>query len=76
MLYEAGVPMEVIQAKPGRSRWQTTADWYIESDREGEREAANVASRLLEVGEGRQSDSPRIVSATLSVKLDKRGESC
>jgi hypothetical protein len=40
----------VIQNRLGHSRWHTTADWYIESDREGEREAANVASRLLEVG--------------------------
>ena len=76
MLYEAGVPIKIIQARPGRSRWQTTADWYTESDREGEREAANVASRLLEVGRGRRSDSPQIVSVTLSVKLDKQGESC
>jgi len=50
MLYRAGVPIKVIQNRLGHSRWQTTADWYIESDREGEREAANVASRLLEVG--------------------------
>jgi hypothetical protein len=50
MLYRAGVPIKVIQARLGHSRWQTTADWYIESDTEGEREAANVASRLLEVG--------------------------
>jgi hypothetical protein len=60
---------------PGHSRWQTTADWYIESDREGKREGTNVAARLLEVGKGRQSDSPQIVSA-VSVKLDKQGEPC
>jgi hypothetical protein len=70
------VPIKVIQARLGHSRWHTTADWYIESDREGGREAANVASRLLEVEKGRQSDSLQIVSATLSVKLDKQGESC
>jgi hypothetical protein len=69
MLYEAGVPIKVIQARLGHSRWQTTADWYIESNREGEREAANIAARLLEVGKGRQSDSPQIVCATVSVKL-------
>ena len=50
MLYRAGVPIKVIQNRLGHSRWQTTADWYIESDREGEREAANVASRLLGAG--------------------------
>jgi len=76
MLYRAGVPIKVIQARLGHSRWQTTADWYIESDMEGEREAANIASGLLEAGKGRQDDSSQIVSATVSVKLDKQGESC
>ena len=69
MLYRAGVPIKVIQARLGHSRWQTTADWYIESDREGEREAAIVASRLLEARKGMQGDSSQIVSATVSVKL-------
>ena len=58
-------PSKSSRPRLGHSRWQTTADGYIESDREGEREAANVASRLLEVGKGRQSDSPQIGSATL-----------
>ena len=43
MLYRAGVPIKVIQARLGHSRWQTTADWYIENHTEGEREAADVA---------------------------------
>jgi integrase len=76
MLYRAGVPIKIIQARLGHSRWQTTADWYVETDIEGEREAAMVASRLLEVGNRKQDDSSQIVSATVSAKLDKEGESC
>ena len=34
--------------------------------REGEREAANVASRLLEAGKGSQDDLSQIVSVTVS----------
>jgi len=80
MLYRAGVPIKVIQARLGHSRWQTTADWYIESDREGEREAANVASRLLQVGREGRTIHPKLLAQllayTVSVKLDKQGESC
>ena len=47
MLYRAGVPIKLIQARLGHSRWQTTADWYIEDHAEGERAAADVASKLL-----------------------------
>ncbi len=68
MLYRAGVPIKVIQNRLGHPRWQTTADWYIESDREGEREAAHVASRLLEAGKGSQDDLSQIVSVTVSGK--------
>jgi len=50
MLYRAGVKIDVIQARLGHSRWQTTADWYIENHAEGEREAAKIASGLLEAG--------------------------
>jgi len=70
MLYRADVPIKVIQARLGHSRWQTTADWYIESDMEGEREAANVASRLLEAGKGSQDDLSQIVSVTVSCNSD------
>lgn len=47
MLYRAGVPVKVIQARLGHSKWETTADWYVEFSREGEREAAEVISHLL-----------------------------
>ena len=48
MLYRAGVPVKVIQARLGHSKWETTADWYVEFSREGEREAAEVISNLLQ----------------------------
>ncbi len=78
MLYRTGLPIKVIQARLGHSRWQTTADWHIESrsHTEGEREAAYVASQLLEAGSEKGSDSPRIVSPNVSLKVDKRGQSC
>jgi len=75
MLYRAGVPINVIQARLGHSRWQTTADWYIESDREGEREAANVASRLLEAGREGRTIHPKLLAqlfAAASETADRR----
>lgn len=66
MLYRAGVPIKVIQARLGHSRWQTTADWYIESDREGEREAANVASQLLEAGREGRTIHPKLLAQLLA----------
>jgi len=48
MLYRAGVPVKVIQARLGHSKWETAADWYVEFSREGERQAAEVISHLLQ----------------------------
>jgi len=47
MLYRAGVPIKDIQARLGHSRWQTTADWYIEENDQGQQNAAEIASRFL-----------------------------
>jgi integrase len=62
MLYRAGVPINVIQARLGHSRWQTTADWYIENHTEGERAAADVASRLLEAGREGRTIHPKLLA--------------
>jgi hypothetical protein len=47
MLYRAGVPVKVTQARLGHLKWETAADWYEEFSRDGERQAAVVISHLL-----------------------------
>ncbi|MGD0663257.1 MAG: site-specific integrase [Syntrophorhabdales bacterium] len=47
MLYRAGVPIKVIQKRLGHSKYQTTADWYIERDPKAARQAAKIQSELL-----------------------------
>jgi len=47
MLYRAGVPLKVIQKRLGHSKYQTTADWYIERDLELARQASKIQSELL-----------------------------
>lgn len=47
MLYRAGVSINVIQKRLGHSTYQTTADWYLERDHEGARNAAKIHSELL-----------------------------
>jgi len=47
MLYGAGVPIKVIQKRLGHSKYQTTADWYIERDLESARQASRIQSELL-----------------------------
>lgn len=46
MLYRASVPLKDIQARLGRSRWQTTADWCIEGNA-GQQNAAEINMYLL-----------------------------
>jgi hypothetical protein len=75
MLYRAGVKINVIQARLGHSRWQTTADWYIENHAEGERTAADVASKLLD-GWERKEEVKEDVSVpkccrNVAVRLDR-----
>lgn len=46
-LKEAGVDIKDIQARLGHSRYQTTADWYIEESNRDQQKAAEIASTLL-----------------------------
>jgi site-specific recombinase XerD len=47
MLHRAGVDVKAIQSRLGHSRWQTTADWYIENDNAADRKAAELASHFV-----------------------------
>jgi len=64
----------VRRSKSSRTDWATPAGKRLrigisKSDTEGEREAANTTSGLLEAGKGRQGDLSQIVTATVSGKL-------
>ena len=50
MLYRAGVPIKDIQARLGHSRWEVTANWYVEASTKGEQEAAEIAASFLNPG--------------------------
>ena len=76
MLYRAGVKINVIQARLGHSRWQTTADWYIENHAEGERAAADVASKLLDGWERKEEVSVAKCCRNVAVRLDRRSQVC
>ena len=75
MLYRAGVKIDVIQARLGHSRWQTTADWYIENHAEGERAAADVASKLLDGWERKEEVSVPKCCRNVAVRLDREESS-
>ena len=75
MLYRAGVKINVIQARLGHSRWQTTADWYIENHAEGERAAADVASKLLDGWERKEEVSVPKCCRNVAIRLDREESS-
>ena len=68
MLYRAGVPIKVIQKRLGHSKYQTTADWYVEHDDSGARKAAKIHSKLLH---GWTKKHPANVAANVAVSGDK-----
>ena len=68
MLYRAGVPIKVIQKRLGHSKYQTTADWYIEHDPEAARQASKIQSELLS---GWTKKHPANVAASVAVGGDK-----
>ena len=68
MLYRAGVPIKVIQKRLGHSKYQTTADWYIERDHKAAGHAAKIQSKLLA---GWTKKHPANVAASVAVGGDK-----
>ncbi len=68
MLYRAGVPIKVIQKRLGHSKYQTTADWYIERDQKAAGHAAKIQSELLA---GWTKKHPANVAASVAVNGDK-----
>jgi hypothetical protein len=69
MLYRAGVPIKVIQKRLGHSKYQTTADWYLERDQEAARKAAKIQSEFLA---GWTKKHPANVAASVAVSGDKK----
>ena len=71
MLYRAKVPIKVIQRRLGHSKYQTTADWYIEHDHKAAGHAAKIQSKLLA---GWTKKHPANVSASVAASVAVSGD--
>jgi hypothetical protein len=65
MLYCEGVNLETIQSRLGHADVSTTANWYVHFSRKAGREAAQVASKLLDGWDSNPAVSSRIVGVNI-----------
>jgi hypothetical protein len=67
MLYYEGVNLKTIQSRLGHADLSITANWDVHFSRKAGREAAQVASKLLEGWESIPVISSGIVGVTVGV---------
>jgi hypothetical protein len=67
MLYYEGVDLKTIQSRLGHADVSTTANWYVHFSRKAGKEAAQVASKLLDAWDNLPAGSPGTVGVTVGV---------
>ena len=74
MLYYEGVDLKTIQSRLGHADVSTTANWYVHFSLKAGREAAQVASKLLDGWDCNPAVSPGIVGVTVGVNIGQQEE--
>jgi len=74
MLYYEGVDLKTIQSRLGHADVSTTANWYVHFSRKAGKEAAQVASKLLDGWDNLPAVSPGTVGVTVGVNSRRQEE--
>lgn len=75
MLYYEGMDVKTIQSRLGHADCRTTENWYIHFSDKAAREAAQVASKLVDGWDKIPAASLKTVAVTVAVDASQRRES-